>query len=128
MKYLFALCLLFAFGCNTLDKNECELSVNESVVAVSAPLTVQKVDSVFNIAVTVPVRNGCGTFKNFKAIDSSNYITVIPVVEYKGCVCTQVSSTQSLNFPFRANTPGNYYFRFMDTAGYTINVPVAVTL
>lgn len=128
MKYLKfkAVILLLALttltGCLNDDENYCSQTIYPFITTVTGPDTALTGEEI-TLEVTFPILVPCGTFVGF----NENHVypkTIYAAVKYEGCNCSGNQTTQTEDYTFSADEPGEYVLKFAnganaDNTGYT---------
>ncbi|QEE49985.1 hypothetical protein FUA48_10455 [Flavobacterium alkalisoli] len=116
MKYLkfkvFALFLALTTltGCLSDDENYCSQTIYPFVSNVTGPETALTGEEIV-LNVSFPIVSNCATFVGFQ---QNNVFprNIYPAVQYEGCQCSGTTSTQTEEYTFSADEPGEYELKF----------------
>lgn len=116
MKYfkfkVFALFLTLTTltGCLSDDENYCSETIYPFVSNVTGPDTALTGEEIA-ISVSFPIVSNCATFVGFHQ-NNVYPRSVYAAVQYEGCQCSGTTSTQTEDYIFSADEPGEYVLKF----------------
>ncbi|NME72140.1 hypothetical protein [Flammeovirga aprica] len=106
---------IFLISCTSNDENtlddECTSTEMSSIDVVTIPSN-GKVNEPIEMTLEYSLRNGCGKFSTLDQEVVDKTVTLSLEVIYKGCICTQDATKNSLEYTFTPTEAGEYTFVF----------------
>lgn len=126
LLYLIAILAATVTACSVDDNdNYCFSSGNTSITSVTGELTTT-VDEPLTLTVSFRIPNSCGTFSHFT--ESNGYPKqVFAVLDYDGCVCSEIATVGTEEYVFTASQPGEYLLKFLSGNSAYIEKTITVT-
>ena len=123
--FVVALAALGSCDIGSDEDQVCSASVYAPATDVTGPETAI-VNQEVSYSVKFNITNTCGSFINFAA--SSGFPKQIaPVVNYEGCECSNLTSTQVKNYVYTPTQVGTYEFKFLTGTNLYITKTLVVT-
>ena len=99
--------------------------MQKHVVQVSGPSSTS-INTDVTLQVKFGVNSGCGHFGRFEKTEADFNHNITVIAKYEGCVCTANAPVRTVNYLFKASTPGIYYLKFKKNSTQVITHQITV--